>query len=146
MTGRVATLGLAAAISLGACATGPAPFRLPQHNVPAEGASVLATGGRIAFDGRCVWLEQDGGQANLVWPATFRAMAPPLEILGASGRAIIHEGDTVDIGFAEGQAAIAGCPVRAVLLVGEIDSVNGEEWPDGAPAPPPRDHPPGNPH
>ena len=86
-----------------------------------------------------------GGQANLLWPSSFRAVAPPLAILGESGRAIIHEGDTVDLGVADGRGAIPGCPVRGVFLVGEISSVNGEEWPDGAPAPPPRDHPPGNP-
>jgi hypothetical protein len=147
VTSRVATLGLSAAISFGACATGAMPFRLPQHNIPAQGASGLATGGRIAFDGQCVWLESDGGgKANLLWPATFRAMAPPLEIRGASGQAIIHEGDTVELGVMDGHAAIPGCPVRGVFLVGEIDSVNGVEWPDGAPAPPPRGNPPGNPH
>jgi hypothetical protein len=122
-------------------------LRLAQHNLPAQGASSIATGGRIAFDGRCIWLESEGGgHANLLWPAAFRAMAPPLEILGASGRAIIHEGDTVELGVMEGRAAIPGCPVRAVFLVGELDSVNGEEWPDGAPSVPTPGRPPGNPH
>lgn len=142
----VASLGLAAAISLSACAQGPVPFRLPQHNVPAEGASGVGTGGRIAFDGWCVWLESEGGGAvNLLWPATFRAMAPPLEIIGVSGRPIIHEGDTVELGVVDGRAAIPGCPVRGVFLVGEISSVNGEQWPDGAPNIPPPGRPPGNP-
>jgi hypothetical protein len=146
MKARVSSLGLAAAISLGGCATGPVPFRLPQHNVPGEGASGVATGGRIVFDGWCVWLESEGGgQVNLLWPAPFRALAPPLEILGASGRPIIHEGDTVELGVTDGRAAISGCPVRGVFLVGEIDSVNGEKWPDGEPNVPPPGRPPGNP-
>jgi hypothetical protein len=140
------TLGLSTVMLFGACQAGPAPFRLPQHDRTAQGASGVATGGRIAFDGRCIWLEQDGGQANLLWPASFRAVAPPLAILGESGRAIIHEGDTVDLGVADGRGAIPGCPVRGVFLVGEISSVNGVEWPDGAPNVPTPGRPAGNPH
>ena len=48
---RVASLGPSAAISLGACSAVRLSFRLPRHNLPAEGASVIATGGRIASDG-----------------------------------------------------------------------------------------------
>ena len=141
-------LGLSSAWLIAACAAGPAPFLLPQHNRPAVGASTFATGGRVAFDGRCVWLEEEGGaSANLVWPATFRAMAPPLAIIGESGRAIIHEGDTVELAYSEGPVAIPGCPARgAALLVGEISSVNDEDWPDGAPNVAPPGRPPGNPH
>ena len=148
MKAAVVLLGLSAATALGACATGPGPvpFRLPQHNVPAQGAGGVATGGRIVFDGWCVWLESEGGgQVNLLWPSTFRAMAPPLQILGASGRAIIHEGDTVELGVTDARGAVPGCLVRGVFLVGEISSVNGEQWPDGAPNVPPPGGPPGNP-
>ena len=141
---RVASLGLAAAILLSGCAQGPTVFRLPVHNLPSPGG--MASGGRIAFDGRCVWLKFDGGgDVNLVWPATFRAIGPPLEIIGASGRGIIHEGDVVELGIMDGRAAIPDCPDRGVFLVGEISSVNGEQWPDGAPKVEPPGRPPGNP-
>jgi hypothetical protein len=144
-TTGVVAFGLASAVTLQACAMDPAPFRLPQHHLPAIAASAVATGGQIAFDGRCVWLDGDGADANLVWPNTFRAIALPLEIFGGSGRAIIHDGDSVELGVADGHAAIPGCPVRAVFLVGEISSVNGEAWPDGAPNLPPPGRPPGRP-
>jgi hypothetical protein len=141
----VVAFGLASAVLLQACAKGPSLFHLPQHHLPAIAASAVATGGRIAFDGRCVWLDDDGADANLVLPSTFRAIALPLEIFGGSGRAIIHDGDSVELGVADGHAAIPGCPVRVVFLVGEISSVNGEAWPDGAPNLPPPGRPPGDP-
>ena len=44
----VASLGLAAAISLSACAQGPVPFRLPQHNtlrtITVNGKAMQASG------------------------------------------------------------------------------------------------------
>ncbi len=144
MKAAVASLWLSAAISLGSCAEGPTVFRLPLHNFPTAGS--IGTGGRIAFDGQCVWLKADGGgEANLLWPATFRAIGPPLEIIGASGRGIIHEGDVVELGVTDGQAAIPGCPARGVFLVGEVDSVNGQDEPDGTHNVPPPGRPPGNP-
>ena len=144
MKAAVASLWLSAAIFVSACAQGPLPFRLPQHNF--QDAGGVATGGRIAFDGRCVWLESEGGgTANLLWPATFRAIGPPLEIIGASGRGIIHAGDTVELGVDDARAAIPGCPDRLAFLVGEILSVNGVQRPDGAQNVPPPGRPPGNP-
>jgi hypothetical protein len=144
MKAAVASLWLSAAISLAACTRGPTVFQLPVHNLPSPGG--MASGGRIAFDGECVWLEFDGGgEVNLVWPATFRAIGPPLEIIGSSGRGIIHDGDVVELGIMDGRAAIPGCPARGVFLVGEISAVNGEPWPDGAPKVPPPGRPPGNP-
>ena len=79
----------------------------------------------------------DGHEANLIWPAGFRAFAPPLTIIGLSGEPIIREGDEVALGVAETKLQVQGCPTRASLLVGEISSVNGIAWPDGTPAPPP---------
>ena len=100
--------------------------------------SATETGGRIRFDGTCVSLDFGGGHAaNLIWPIGFQAVAPPLTIIGLSGRPIVKEGDDVSLGIAEIAVAVPGCPARASYLIGEVSSVNGVAWPDGTPAPPP---------
>ncbi len=135
----VAALCFAAALGLGACSPLPTAFHLPQHNVPAIGASGVATGGTIRFDGRCVWLEHDGGgSANLLWPAGFSAVAPPLQIRGTSGRVIIRENDLVELGVSEAVVGVPGCPARGTWLVGEVSKVGDTEWPDGQQARPER--------
>ena len=136
---RAARLGLGVALVASACATLPTPFELPRHNIPGQGASAVATGGTIRFDGRCIWLDDEGGgSANLLWPASYAATAPTLEIRGTSGKVIIREGDVVELGVSESHVSVPGCPVRAVWLVGEVSKVGDVSWPDGAPAQPAR--------
>lgn len=131
--------GIAVAVALAALSCSPSAlaFALPRHNVPAQGASGVATEGTIRFDSRCVWLEFDGGAANLLWPESFSATAPPLEIRGVTGKVVIREGDEVVLGVSEARALVPGCPGRPVWLVGEIASVNGVTGPDDPPVPRP---------
>jgi hypothetical protein len=115
------------------------PFKLPQHQFPAAAMSGVASGGVIQFDGRCVWLKTDSGASNLIWPGGFSALAPPLAIVGASGRIIMRDGDTVELGVGDADRGVPGCPVRGTFYVGEVSGVNGVPWPDGEPARPPID-------
>ena len=116
--------------------------RLPTHGLSGQEVGADASGGRIRFDGRCVSLDYSNGHSsNLVWPKTFHALAPPLMIFGASGRLIIREGDEVELGVSNGNQPVPGCPTRGVFLVGEVTSVDGLPWPDGAPAPAPTEKP-----
>lgn len=143
LAGPAAALGLAFALGVVACSPLPAAFRLPQHNVPAVGASAVATGGTIRFDGRCVWLEHEGGgTANLLWPAGFSATASPLEIRSTSGRVIIREDDLVELGVSEATIGVPGCPARGAWLVGEVSKVGDVAWPDSQPQPGRTIHPP----
>ncbi len=115
---------------------------LSTHGLSGQQVGGIASGGRISFDGRCVSLDYGNGHStNLVWPETFRALAPPLMIFGASGRLIIREGDEVELGVSDGNQPVPGCPQRGVFLVGEVTTVNGLRWPDGPPAPPPTKKP-----
>ena len=123
------------------CRPARSEFDLPRHDLKPEMAGGVATGGIVRFDGRCVWLHagHDGG-VNLVWPRQFRALTGPFEIFGASGVAIIREGDQVDLGVSDrGPRLVAGCPNRVALTVGEVSAVNGVQWPDGTPRTHPRD-------
>jgi hypothetical protein len=114
-------------------APAPAPFELPRHNQPAVAATGVATGGILRFDGRCAWLEQETGGANLIWPSGYRAVAPPLQIIGLSGSVVAREGDRLDLGVRDANVVVPGCPTRGAVLVGELSRVNGTPWPDGAP-------------
>ena len=126
-----------AAVAVMACNAARTEFELPRHGL--DDAGSIGSGGIVRFDGRCVWLDADGGAMNLVWPRQFRALTGPLEIFGASGVAIIREGDQVDLGVSERPRLVAGCPDRGTFLVGEVGAVNGVKWPDGAPKLHPRD-------
>jgi hypothetical protein len=120
----------------------PVPFELPHHNQPAVAVSGVGTGGILKFDGRCVWLESESSASNLIWPSGFRALAPPLQIVGLSGRVVAREGDRLELGVADARAGVPGCPARGgAFLVGELTKVNGTPWPDGEPSLPPP-HPP----
>src|SRR4051794_5520830 len=95
---RVTVLCICAAVAIESCATpSPVPLPLPHHDFPAVAVSGVATGGVIRFDGRCIWLESESSASNLIWPASFRAVGPPLEIVGASGRVIVRDRDVVEL-------------------------------------------------
>ena len=126
-------------LAAGACSTLPTAFDLPRHNVPGAGASAVATGGTIRFDGHCIWLDDEaGGSSNLVWPASYSATAPALEIRGTSGAVILREGDVVELGVSESHVSVPGCPGRVTWLVGEVSKVGSVSWPDGEPVQPAR--------
>jgi hypothetical protein len=135
---RLVVLCLTLAALVGGCGTpGPVPLALPHHNFPAIAVTGVATGGVIRFDGRCVWLESESGTSNLIWPTSYRAVAPPLAIFGASGRVIVGDGDRVELGVGDAKEGVPGCPARGGFYVGEVSRVNGLPWPDGeAPRPP----------
>src|SRR6266545_3757536 len=116
---RVVSLSIAVVTASCAGPT-PSPVSLAHHALPAIAASGVATGGIIRFDGRCVWLETETGASNLIWPARFLAVAPPLAVIGLSGRVIVREGDTVELGVSDAKQMVPGCPARAAFFIGEI--------------------------
>jgi hypothetical protein len=138
--GGLLVLGLTLGIVVSSCGgPDPLPFALPRHNFPAAAMSGVATGGVIRFDGRCIWLESESGSSNLIWPAGYHAFAPPLAIVGTSGRVIVRDGDTVELGVGDANEGVPGCPPRGAFYVGEVSLVNGVSWPDGEPPRPPID-------
>src|SRR4051794_13101300 len=136
---------VAVAIVIGACTFLGPRFEMPTSNRPAAAAGE-ATGGRIAMDGRCVFLAGDNGPAaNLLWPPGYVATGPPLAIEGPSGEIVLRGGDEVTLGVEElGVRAVAGCPIRVTWAIGEIVEVNGDQ--PAGPVNPQATKVPGHPH
>jgi hypothetical protein len=117
---------IAAAIVVWACETQPSTLLLPAHDLGSE-AEGATYDGTLAQAGQCLWLDVDGHELNLLWPAGYRWFGEPATVVTATGQELVRVGDRMVFGGFPIRDATAppGCPTRRAAAVGVVVEVNG---------------------
>jgi hypothetical protein len=134
---------LAASLLVAGCVLGPQQeaMPLPAHSFGPD-IDAVAWEGILARDGNCVFLDGDGFESNILWPAGYGVTGDTGVIVRYDGTGVARLGDQVVIGGmpTDAQVATPGCPLRHVLELGIIARVNGVDVPP--PVTPPVPQPP----